>query len=131
MKTTVTDRENVPRVVSRLCNKCGVSMKRGSTYDSGLCDVVLLGNPDSTYLSNRTRYSFDLCEPCLVLLMDSFLLPPQVRKDGASVTYQGDRECFRAERREEARSQELLRRLSRDASDGVIPAAFEDEEDPA
>lgn len=60
-----------------VCNQC--TNKMSSRY--GL-DGLITGGYDSTALEDCTRYEFDLCEPCLVSLFNSFLIPVEKTKIG-------------------------------------------------
>ena len=85
-------------VVDRVCNKCGQSMRMTETgADFGLLDAQAGGGEGAAFLSNLTEYVFDLCEGCLVELMDSFVISPQLWKavGGNVVTYAEDRALHR------------------------------------
>ena len=64
-----------------LCNACGMSCRAGPDNYSfeGLIGVVVTGGFYSKALGDMNKYSFDVCEKCLVEWLDTFKIDPQVK----------------------------------------------------
>ena len=60
------------------CNKCGQNCFidiHGTIY--GLSTTVS-GGYESLHLEDITKYSFEICEECLVKMFDEFVIPPKI-----------------------------------------------------
>ena len=64
-------------ITSCLCNKCGKEMFNKETKEVFGIDVYIEGAYYSPTLEDQTWFKFDLCEQCVLELMDSFKIPPE------------------------------------------------------
>lgn len=65
-------------VVSCKCNKCGAEMYNPEHEEIyGLTDLYIEGSYYSPTLEDQTWFKFDLCEQCVLELMDTFKIPPE------------------------------------------------------
>jgi hypothetical protein len=116
-----------------LCNKCGKSMhvpsggaeprEPGNLNVYGIRDLVISGGENSPCITDCTSYAFDLCEPCVAALMDTFVLPPTL---SSPETYAEDRarlSAYRAESKtkDQRRKEHSLGGFCTDESDPSLP----------
>lgn len=70
---------NISRPV--LCNQCGGSCEKGreglSVSNYGLIRAEVNGGYESTSLTDGTRYTFSICEGCLLTLFGTFKIPAE------------------------------------------------------
>lgn len=86
-KSVVTQAEVVDDI---LCNKCGVSLKRGDDPKlgfRGMVEVIVEGAVGSPKLVPGNEYAFSLCEHCLVELWETFKLPVEMAQAEGSVDW--------------------------------------------
>ena len=66
----------IPTLKTCLCNKCGTEMLYHETEEIHGIEVRIEGGYYSPTLEDQTWFKFDLCEQCVLELMDSFKIPP-------------------------------------------------------
>ena len=63
-----------------LCNKCGKSCivkQYVENQNYGLLNAQVFGGYFSPSLEDDTEYKFSMCEPCLKILFESFVINPE------------------------------------------------------
>jgi len=71
MKRKKTVNRDVVEIDAIICNKCGKQTPSDS-YGGALVDAEVSGGYNSQSMEDGARYSFDLCEACVVELMKTF-----------------------------------------------------------
>ena len=77
MKLTKTVTLEVEVTDDVLCNYCGESLIGEGGNQNGLVETEVHGGFDSTGLGDGDRFTFSICEKCLLELFKDFLIPPQ------------------------------------------------------
>ncbi len=108
---TITKEEQVVDVTT--CNNCGNVCDR---YEQ--TSIKASGGYDSKHLTDCSTYTFDLCEECLVKIMDGLKIPPVVCDMDGNVDYAIDREHHRNRKIKHDNREELF---SADIARGVCP----------
>lgn len=68
-----------------LCNMCGETMcpigQMNEQHPHGLHNIHVAGSFDSYHLFDMTRYTFSMCEKCLRILFNQFLIKPTLNEE--------------------------------------------------
>lgn len=95
-------------VIRTVCNGCNEETPKG--YSTHVSET---GGYESAELRDLNRYEFDLCERCLVRVMDGLQVPPDVHEvavDGyvypTAISYAKDRDGHREQRAKELASKQ-------------------------
>ncbi len=77
MRTTKTETRQVQVTDTVHCNQCGEAIDPNTLKYGNVLEVMYAGGWASV-LGDGDRYEFDICEPCLRLIMDGFKIRPTV-----------------------------------------------------
>jgi len=108
MKTykKITKEEQIIDII--ICNGCGEVVSRTNPIASTYGEIKIVGCYNSTLLSDLRSYLFDLCETCIVKIMDGLKIQPAILNDC------GEPEDFDYATDQKQRQDQLVRQTCRD-----------------
>lgn len=75
---SITKTITVDEIDDVICNKCGDSCRQEHRLSNeGLIEISVQGGYWSNYIGDGTRYTFSICEKCLIELFASFKIEPE------------------------------------------------------